>query len=422
MNVADDFTKGTSMHSDVNSFQGIGEPVRGEVFLNGLMQAVAFVNQQEIQYRAMQFKEDRLMHQIERLEDEMKIQVEKNRGYDKLFQDYTAIRNSYKKDMDDKDQLILELQKEVIKTQLTTTTVSEWIAELKDRFMSELAVLSDYNLTLEVNCQALRDRLEVLQAVEKQLQSNLEDEEVNVEGIFLSNVEFNELSGRIVEVGQNIWDNIKKRLLTIMQKPYQMFQVKDVSEQAAALKVQNAELKKQYEDCKFDRHGQAREIDYLKKVVQNLQNQNEELLAMPIPQVVQGKQSNKDSDGLVCLLQEDQSQGEKIEEEMTNLEDPWMECKLICAKYNSSLRGIADQTNEDVLKQKEEIVFTSGQSLGKLQSDYSDDIFEDDKEIQNTSMNQNTKDQTNMVVTEVADAAVQNNTETDNLVPLESKI
>ena len=119
IDVADNFEKNVPMQSGNVAFQGISVPVKADDVLNGLIQAVAFVNQQEMRYKAMGFKEERLQGQIKELKEELKSQFLKNQGYDRLYQDYMMNRSTFKEMNDAKDQMILNLQKEVMKTQLT---------------------------------------------------------------------------------------------------------------------------------------------------------------------------------------------------------------------------------------------------------------------------------------------------------------
>ena len=89
------------------------------------------------------------------------------------------------------------------------STIVQWIDELKSKFVAELQILSEENTTLHVNCQVLQDRLKVLEWVEKQLHSSLEDEEVDVEGIFFSNTDVAKMTFELMEVEQSMWDMIK---------------------------------------------------------------------------------------------------------------------------------------------------------------------------------------------------------------------
>lgn len=71
--------------------------------------------------------------------------------------------------------------------------------------------------------------MKLLEVVEIQF---MEDDGVHVEEIFLSNSYFNQLS---LEACQKMWARTQKILLTILQKLYRMFQVKDVLESDSQL-------------------------------------------------------------------------------------------------------------------------------------------------------------------------------------------
>lgn len=135
------------------------------------------------------------------------------------------------------------LNKEVADTDLKASTVTQWIKELKDTFVNESTVLSKDNAALKVNCGVLTERLKVLEDVKKQLKSSVDADELDVDVVFLPKADLTNLMNDVIETGEQIWQSIQKRMLVIMQKLYQMFQIKDESESEANLKVLTKELK-----------------------------------------------------------------------------------------------------------------------------------------------------------------------------------
>lgn len=67
--------------------------------------------------------------------------------------------------------------------------------------------MSDHNIEVKTSCSVLQDRLKVLEVVERQLKNSLGDE-VEVDGIFLSNAYFNSMIHEVVESGESVWDMI----------------------------------------------------------------------------------------------------------------------------------------------------------------------------------------------------------------------
>ena len=59
--------------------------------------------------------------------------------------------------------------------------------------------------------------------MESQLKNSM-TKDVEVDGIFMSDKFFNTMMSEVITKGQKIWEEIQQRLLTVMQRPYQMFQ------------------------------------------------------------------------------------------------------------------------------------------------------------------------------------------------------
>ena len=60
-----------------------------------------------------------------------------------------------------------ELNKEIATTQIKSSSVKQWIEEMKEKFTGELKILSDHNVQLQTSCSALQNRIIVLETVEK---------------------------------------------------------------------------------------------------------------------------------------------------------------------------------------------------------------------------------------------------------------
>lgn len=86
----------------------------------------------------------------------------------------------------------------------------------------------------------LQNRLSVLKSVEDQLKESIED--IEVEGTFVTTSELLQMFTTLNEKSQNLWDNIKARLMHVMQRPYKMFAVKEISEEEQQFKLLNDKL------------------------------------------------------------------------------------------------------------------------------------------------------------------------------------
>ena len=76
--------------------------------------------------------------------------------------------------------------------------------------------------------------------MEDQLKESVED--IEVEGTFVTTSDLSELASGLNERSQGLWDNIKTRLMHVIQRPYQIFSVKDVSEEEKQFKLLNDKL------------------------------------------------------------------------------------------------------------------------------------------------------------------------------------
>ena len=70
-------------------------------------------------------------------------------------------------------------------------------------------------------------------------------EDIEVEGTFVTTSELLQLFTSLNAKSQTLWDNIKARLMHVMQRPYQMFAVKELSEEEQQFKLLNDKLASQ---------------------------------------------------------------------------------------------------------------------------------------------------------------------------------
>lgn len=89
----------------------------------------------------------------------------------------------------------------------------------------------------------LHNRFSVLKSVEDQLKEFVED--IEVEGTFVTTSKSLQFFTSLNEKSQTLLDNIKARLMHVMQRSYQMFAVKEFSEEEQQFKLLNDKLASQ---------------------------------------------------------------------------------------------------------------------------------------------------------------------------------
>lgn len=110
--------------------------------------------------------ENKLQMEKTEIEGFLRKQTDKQQNYVQLESDIEEIRTKVQNMLQAKDDEIVAL-KDLPLSQLKSTTIKQWINEMKDRFMTELAVLSDNNMELHTSCGVLQERLRILELVER---------------------------------------------------------------------------------------------------------------------------------------------------------------------------------------------------------------------------------------------------------------
>lgn len=182
--------------------------------------------------------------------------------------------------------------------------------EDKNRFMTELNVLSDNNIALQTNCSVLQERLRVLSSVERHLKNSM-TEDVEVDGIFVSNKFFNTMMSEVITKGQKIWEEIQQRLVTVIQRPYQMFQLQDKTEEEDAMSLEMESIKAKFERLQLQVDLELKEKEMLEEKLNKMQMmQKEEELKVKTDE---GTTKEKNYDKLVGLLKGIIQKGERCE-------------------------------------------------------------------------------------------------------------
>ena len=119
---------------------------------------------------------------------------------------------------------------------MISAIVKQWIEEDKIRFVQELNILAENNIVLQTSCEVLQERLRILSSVEQQLKASV-TEDIEVDGIFISNDLFNSMMQDVVTAGQSMWEVIQQRLVSVIQRPYQMFNIKENTDEDSNLSL-----------------------------------------------------------------------------------------------------------------------------------------------------------------------------------------
>ena len=174
-----------------------------------------YFHQQEVLLKSMLRKEKQLQKDKRELQTALETQSFKTEDFRKLEEQIEGIRQMVDTKMVERDQQIGVLNKEIETTEIKSSSVKQWIEEMKEKFTPELGILKDHNIQLQISCSALKNRVLVLEIVEKQLM-NSESEEIEVDGVFVSSAAFTNMMDEVAQAGHNMWDMIQRRLLTVM--------------------------------------------------------------------------------------------------------------------------------------------------------------------------------------------------------------
>ncbi|MCO5595853.1 hypothetical protein L7F22_049904 [Adiantum nelumboides] len=159
---------------------------------------------------------------------EFEEQSAKSVKHDVLTASLNQIRSNLVRDLEIKSKENELLSVQLQESQLQFQTVKEWLQEFKEQFFSELKVIADSNSELQIENLLLNNRLQMLQSVEEQLKESVED--IKVEGTFIKSSDLLQLTDDLSAHSQTLWENMKARLMQVLQKPYQLFAVKEISD------------------------------------------------------------------------------------------------------------------------------------------------------------------------------------------------
>lgn len=125
-----------------------------------------------------------------------------------------------------------------------------WLKEITTAMHKEFDELTRKNVQLSSSNQVLLNQVTALKPVQDQLKSMVaEDQEIDVQGVFVSNADIEIMEIEMKNTGNLIWKSIRDRFHTVLMRPWEAFAseehkelVTTLEEQIQMLKDQNVEL------------------------------------------------------------------------------------------------------------------------------------------------------------------------------------
>ena len=110
-----------------------------------------------------------------------------------------------------------EMMKNKINADLQMT---DWLTEIKVALSTEFQELTARNTELVTTNEILLQQVTALKSVQEQLRNMVdEDEEIDVQGVFVSNADIEVMKAELKQTGNLIWKGIKERINTILMRP-----------------------------------------------------------------------------------------------------------------------------------------------------------------------------------------------------------
>ena len=117
--------------------------------------------------------------------------------------------------------------------------------------MQQLETLSEQNASLITTNQLLHNQILTLQIVKEQIQAlSEEDDQIDIDIVFLNTSDYELLKIELLEIGSMIWENIQTKISSILSKPWEALANKDHNDQVLFLTEENETLKKENQDLK----------------------------------------------------------------------------------------------------------------------------------------------------------------------------
>ena len=151
--------------------------------------------------------------------------------------------------------------------------------------------------------------------------------EIEVDGVFVSSTTFTSMMEEVAQAGHSMWDMIQKRMLTVMQRPYQMIQIKDQKQEDEALSMELEEIKLKYHRLLLQtdleiRHRELMECKNKKMVTEKSQQEE----AKPMVLLTD---KEKDLDSVIDALRSVVNKGSVSQEDEGQKEEWAFLCSMV---------------------------------------------------------------------------------------------
>lgn len=222
-------------------------------------------------------------------------------------------------------QIVQHMEKKMINNKLSIQFFRDWTQQLHDKVQAQLKVLYDKNVTLQVENNMLKQRIEPLLALERR---ELDQDDKEIQGMLMSKSDIEVLKAEMAVIGAQTCQAMKDRLESVIQKPYASLQGAFIPEyevtlmeQLEVLKDLNFELRQSLqEELVF----KQREGELLSKVADKAANtvdkQKEIQVEVPEVEVRQSKVKHSEV-GQAEAVQQKQQGSKELEEKQQDAEE-----------------------------------------------------------------------------------------------------
>ena len=121
--------------------------------------------------------------------------------------------------------------------------LQDWLTKIRLAFSGELEDLTMKNSKIVSSNEILIRQVTVLKQVQDQLRNMVDEEELEVDGVFMSTTDIEMMKSELMQTGNLIWDGIKERIDKVLTRPWEAFADKEHKEEVANLREEIMFLK-----------------------------------------------------------------------------------------------------------------------------------------------------------------------------------
>ena len=166
-----------------------------------------------------------------------------------LSVEYLKDKQSMEKAQKELKDIVSDQSNQIMNHKMSLGLFKEWTNDLKEKMNTELQVLCENNVKLQVENQILLQRLGPLESMEKQV---LAQEDVAVQGMLVTESELGQMRQVMLQVGNNLWKEIRARIEGCVLKPFSSLKSAFVSEYEANLMKKVESLEKELANLRME--------------------------------------------------------------------------------------------------------------------------------------------------------------------------